>query len=298
MIVRRLLRHIVPQWVVDLYKQRKKRLAERRREQLANSRQTVAGPEIVATLQRAGVRAGDVLMVHSSFRQIGHVAQGPDTLIDALLAVLGEGGTLMMPSFPAIGFNYDYLKTSPVFDVRHTPSRMGIVTETFRQRPGVFRSLHPTDAVVAFGPRAAYLTKDHFGQLTPYNAASPFYRLSELGGKILLIGVQLDSLTNLHTLEDAVDDFKYPVYHDTVFEAALVDANGQQVRMRTRVHNPVYSKKRRCNDLAVQFEAAGFLSRFRLGLANCLLIDAGAMHAWMLENYHTRGVTMYTPQGN
>lgn len=296
--MRKLLRNILPQALIDLYKQGKKRAAARQREELAKSKQTVSESDITDILQQQGLKEGDVLMVHSSLRKIGLVEHGADTLISALLNILGKEGTLMMPSFPAIGFNYDYLKSKPVFDVTHTPSRMGVVTETFRKKSGVLRSLHPTDSVIAFGKEAQYLVKDHFGQLTPYNDKSPFYRLCELKGKILMIGVGLESLTNLHTLEDAVPDFKYPVYHDTLFTTELIDAEGHKQTMQTKVHNPVWSKKRRCNDLVPHFEVAGFLKRFKLGLADCLLIDAYAMHAWMVENYKRRGITMYTPQGH
>lgn len=296
--MRKLLRKILPQALIDVYKQGKKRAAARQREELAKNSQAVSAVDIITTLQGQGIHEGDVLMVHSSLRKIGLVEKGADTLINSLVTTLGKEGTLMMPSFPAIGFNYDYLKTKPLFDVRHTPSRMGVVTETFRKRAGVLRSLHPTDPVIALGKEAAYLVKDHFGQMTPYNDNSPFYRLCALNGKILMIGVGLESLTNLHTLEDAVPDFKYPVYHDTLFTTELIDAAGNRQTMQTKVHNPMYSKKRRCNDLLPHFEAAGILKRFRLGLADCLLIDAQAMHAWMLENYNNRGITMYTPQGH
>lgn len=296
--MRKLLRNILPQALIDLYKQGKKRAAARQREELAKNKQAVSEADLVAILQQQGIQEGDVLMVHSSLRKIGLVENGAGTLIDALLKTLGNQGTLLMPSFPAIGFNYDYLKSKPLFDVKQTPSRMGVVTETFRKKNGVLRSLHPTDSVIAFGKEAEYLVKDHFGQLTPYNDQSPFYRLCELKGKILMIGVGLESLTNLHTLEDAVPDFKYPVYHETLFTTELMDAAGNKQTMQTKVHNPVYSKKRRCNDLIPHFEAAGLLKHFKLGLADCLLIDAYAMHAWMVENYTSRGITMYTPQGH
>lgn len=287
----------MPQGLIDLYRKRKKRLAQRHREQLVKNDQIVTEEIITAVLRREGIGTGDVLMVHSSFRAMGYVEHGAETLITALLKVIGEEGTLMMPAFPAIGYNYDYLKSDPVFDIKQTASRMGIVTETFRKKKGVLRSLHPTDSVSAYGKQAEYLVKDHFGQLTPYNENSPFYRLCELKGKILMIGVKLDSLTNLHTLEDAVPDFKYPVYHEMLFEARLIDASGKQVSMNTKAHNPVYSKKRRCNDLILPFEQAGFLKQFTIGLADCILIDAYAMHQWMVENYRTKGITMYTPNG-
>lgn len=295
--MRKLLRNILPQALIDLYKKNKRKAGQKQRDELIKNKQAITQADLTDAFKKAGIKSGDVLMVHSALSKIGYVECGADALIDALLNATGSDGTLMMPAFPAVGYNYDYLKSDPVFDLKQTSSKMGIVTETFRKRPGVMRSLHPTDSVSAYGKQAEYLVKDHFGQLTPYNQFSPFYRLSELNGKILMIGVKLDSLTNLHTLEDAVDDFKFPVYHDTIFTAWLVGASGEKISMQTKAHNPVYSKKRQCNALMTHFEKAGFLKHFKLGFADCMLIEAGTMHQWMLENYKTKGITMYTPNG-
>ncbi|MES2133269.1 MAG: AAC(3) family N-acetyltransferase [Bacteroidota bacterium] len=295
--MRKILLKILPQSLIDLYKSNKKRSRLQQREQLLKKNEIVTEAQITAMLQHNGLKTGDTIMVHSSLSKIGYVEHGANTLINALLQTIGPEGTLMMPAFPAVGYNYDYLKTDPVFDVKQTPSKMGIVTETFRKQNHALRSLHPTDSVSAIGKQAHYLVKDHFGQLTPYNASSPFYRLCELKGKILMIGVDLNSLTNLHTLEDAVNDFEYPVYHKTLFTTSLIDETGKKVSMQTKVHDPVYSKKRRCNDLMPHFEKAGFLTHFKIGQANCMLINADKMHEWMVENYRTKGITMYTPNG-
>ncbi len=296
--MRKLLLKILPQTVIDFYKNNKKRSKLKQRETLLKNKQIVTKQEIIQQLHEVGIKHGDIVMLHSSLSKIGYVDGGADTVINALLHTVGEDGTLMMPAFPAIGYNYDYLNTDPVFDVKHTPSKMGIITELFRKRKGVVRSLHPTDSVCAIGKQAYYLTKGHFGQLTPYNSHSPFYRLCELKGKIILMGVDLNSLTNLHTLEDAVDDFKYPVYHTHVFNCKLINDKGEHLEMKTKAHNPVYSKKRKCNELIPHFEKAGFLKHFKVGLADCLLIDAQHMHLSMVKNYIDFGITMYTPNGN
>jgi aminoglycoside 3-N-acetyltransferase len=287
----------LPQSLIDLYKNNKKRSRLQQREQLLKQNDIVTEAMIVTVLQQNGIKTGDTIMLHSSLSKIGYVEGGAGTLINAFLQTVGTEGTLMMPAFSAVGYNYDYLRTNPVFDVKQTPSKMGIVTETFRKQPNVLRSLHPTDSVSATGKQALYLVKDHFAQLTPYNANSPFYRLCQWKGKILMIGVDLNSLTNLHTLEDAVSDFEYPVYHKTIFTTSLIDNDGKKLSMQTKVHDPVYSKKRRCNDLMPYFEKAGFLKHFKIGKANCMLIEADKMHDWMVENYKTKGITMYTPNG-
>jgi aminoglycoside N3'-acetyltransferase len=81
-------------------------------------------------LRELGLPAGSVLVVHSSFRAVGPVEDGPDGLIDALGEVLGPSGTLVMPSMTGSRHLEPY-------DPARTPTRnMGIVAETFwRKRP-------------------------------------------------------------------------------------------------------------------------------------------------------------------
>lgn len=296
--MRNLLRKILPQVLIDFYKQRKKKWKLKERETLLKNKQIVTKEEIIQQLKKVGLQSGDTVMVHSSLSKMGYVEQAANSVIDAFKEVIGDEGTLMMPAFPAIGYNYDYLNIHPVFDVKETPSKMGVITETFRKQENVLRSLHPTDSVCAFGKQALYLTMDHFGQLTPYNTQSPFFRLCELKGKIVLIGVDFNSLTNLHTLEDAVENFKFPVYHEQMFDCTLIDNGGNKLTMKTKVHNPEYSKKRQCNALIPYFKEAGILKHFKIGLADCMMIDAFAMHEWMVKNYLEKGITMYTPKGN
>ncbi len=284
--------------LIDIYKQLKKRKGIKQRLVLKDNNQIVTQQQIEEKLRKIGISSGDTILVHSSLSKIGYVEGGAKTIINSFNTVLGKDGTIAMPAFPAIGFNYDYLKTQPVFDVSKTPSKMGTITEEFRQQNNVKRSLHPTDSVCAIGKEAEYLTNTHFNQLTPYNQNSPFYKLTLLKGKIILLGVDLNSLTNFHTLEDVVEDFKFPVYHQTIFDTSLVDEHGVKLTMKTKVHNPVYSKKRQCNAFIKPFLNDGVLQEFTIGFAQCYMLDAYKLHHWMLDNYKSKGITLYTPQGS
>lgn len=295
--MRKFLLNILPKSFIIFYKNNKKRQRLKQREFLISQNKSVTKQHIIDKLKSIGITKGDVVMLHSSLSKIGFVQNGANTLINALMEVIENDGTLVMPAFPAVGFNYDYLKTNPVFNVKETPSKMGIITEVFRKKENVFRSLHPTDSVCAFGKQAEYLVKDHFNQLSPYNKYSPFYKLCQLQGKIILIGVDLNSLTNFHTPEDAIANFEFPVYHKTQFDTDVIDENGVKKTMHTKVHNPEWSKKRKCNDFIVPFENAGFLKKFTLGKAQCMVINANEMHTWLVENYNTKGISLYTPQG-
>lgn len=282
------------EWAKSLKKkQRKKQLLEQEKNNSGISKQ-----KLIDDFKKIGLKQGDSVLVHSSLSKIGFVIGGPKTVVDALFDVVGETGTLLFPSFPAKGRNKIYLEEIPVFDVINTPSQMGSITEYFRKLPNVFRSFHPTDAVCAKGQLAEYYTNSHFGQLTPYNEFSPFRKLCEKNGKILMLGTTLNgALTNFHTLEDAVD-FKYPVYDDKIFDVKMLDKEGKEHWMKTKVHNPVYSAKRNGDPIKQLFEKEEVLINGTIGEAKSMLIDADKLLKMMIKNYHEKGVTMYTPFGD
>jgi aminoglycoside 3-N-acetyltransferase len=296
--MRKLLLKILPKSVIEIYKNRKRQAKLNHRKQLEQNNQIITQGQIEEVLINIGIKSDDVIMLHSSLSKIGFVQNGAETIISAFLKVIGNNGTLVMPAFPAMGYNYDYLQLNPVFNVNSTPSKMGIVTEVFRKMNGVKRSLHPTDSVCALGQRAEFITDSHFNQLTPYNVNSPFYKLCTLNAKIILLGVDFNSLTNLHTLEDAVNNFKFPIYHSHVFECEIVNEKNEKLKVKTKCHDPKWSKQRKCNELISSFKNAGFLKETKLGEANLYVIEAKSMHEWMLKSYIDKGITMYTPQGS
>ena len=286
-----------PEWSLEMAKRIKKSF----RNQKLVQQQKNGGftkEDLISDFKKIGITEGDVLLVHSSLSKIGFVHGGPNAVIQALIETIGPAGTLLMPSFPAKGRNKDYLNANPLFDVLNTPSAMGIITEEFRKMKGVKRSLHPTDPICAFGLLAEYLTATHLGRKTPYDQESPFRKLAEKKGKILMLGTTLNGAgTSLHTLEDAVD-FKYPVYDDQLFDVQLKDVAGHIHNVQTKVHNPIYSAKRNCDALVPIFEKENVLTKGKVAEANTLLLNAEKMLAVMLKYYHDYGVTMYTPYGD
>ncbi len=148
---------------------------------------------LVGQLRALGVRAGGVLLVHTSFRAVRPVADGPAGLIAALREALGPEGTLVMPSWG----DDDATPFDPA--ATHVAPDLGVVAETFRHQPGVVRSAHPF-AFAAVGPWAVDITRDPL-PLPPHAAASPVGRVHELDGEVLLLGVGHDADTTLHLAE-------------------------------------------------------------------------------------------------
>ncbi len=150
-----------------------------------------------------GVEQGDSLLVHSSYKSFGGVEGGPQTVIDALLDVLGEEGTLIMPTF-----NFDFCKGKP-WDVRNTPSHMGILTELVRQDPRSKRVFHPIYSFAIIGRHADFLTRERYK--SSYGENSVFAKLRQLDGKIMVVGLSYnDSMTFFHHVEEMEGvDYRY-----------------------------------------------------------------------------------------
>lgn len=156
--------------------------------------------DIIRGLWDLGVRQGDILMVHSALSSLGWVEGGADAVVDALIEAVAPGGTIAMPTLylPSIA-------GEEAFDVEESPSQMGEISETFRRRPGVLRSVHPTHSVAVFGVRANELIRGHALAPTACGQGTPFSKLAEWGGKVLLMGVDQDRNTLLHAAEDYAD---------------------------------------------------------------------------------------------
>jgi aminoglycoside 3-N-acetyltransferase len=151
--------------------------------------------DLTHALRHLGVVPGDVLMVHSAFDRFLGFFGGPVDVVRALQDVVGPAGTLMMPTIPFRGTAIEYARGEPVFDARHTVSRMGLITEVFRRSPGVVRSLHPTHSVAVWGSRAHTTIAGHELADTPCGRLTPYGKLLDYDGKILLAGVPPSAMT-------------------------------------------------------------------------------------------------------
>lgn len=147
---------------------------------------------IVDGLRRLGLVAGDHVLVHSSLASFGTVEGGADCVIDALLEVVGNQGSVVVPTFGS---------SDQVFDPDTSETSLGAIPSAFWKRKGARRSSHPLASVAAIGDRAEWLVQGHVDAETAHGEGTPYHRLVEIRGKILLLGVDQDRSTFLHTAE-------------------------------------------------------------------------------------------------
>ena len=190
---------------------------------------TVTRSRLVSDLENLGVEAGDTVMLHVSVKAIGWVVGGPDTVLEAVLDLLGPRGTLMMyikSEDPLDDFEHwpedrkqAYLDECPPFDPQRSRAyrKWSILTEYLRTWPGAQCSNHPEARIAAVGAKAKWITENHPLQYG-YGSGSPLARLCEARGKVLLLGAPLNSLTILHHAEHIaeipnkrIDRFTWPM---------------------------------------------------------------------------------------
>jgi len=164
--------------------------------------------------QRLGNRF-EVLMVHSSVNHMLPMYTGtPLDLVRMLVDWAGPERTLVMPAFwfgdAALGGAFETLRRNPRFDLRRTPSQMGLATELFRRWPGVVVSRHPVYRVAALGPLARELAAGHEQAADPAGRGTPFEFMASRDTLIIGIGKPMQVMTQAHHVEGLMGD-AFPV---------------------------------------------------------------------------------------
>ncbi len=191
------------------------------------ARTSITRDELADGLRRIGLSPRCRVMVHSSLKSFGHVEGGAGTVIGALMDVLTDQGLLLMPSFNHFA---PFRPGGPgYFDPRETPTTNGMIPETFRRMPGVWRSLNPTHPYAAWGRDAERYTERHHLTLT-MGADSPLGLLGREGGYGLLLGTDYRPNTYKHVVEMTTGA---PCLGRRTVELPVHLPEGREVRLRT-----------------------------------------------------------------
>lgn len=148
--------------------------------------------DVVQILKKCGIKKGDNLCIHCCWGSLFNCVDNPEILINKILELIGEEGNIIVPTFNS--------KDIKIFDVNNTPSQGGYFSEVFRNIPGVKRSINIVSSVCAYGPKAEWLTKDHYLSEKTWDEYSPYYKFYKLGGIVIEIGLfkKISRMTLLH----------------------------------------------------------------------------------------------------
>lgn len=177
-----------------------------------SERKEVSRGRLAGDLAALGLRTGQTVMMHSSLSALGQVDGGADTVVDALLDVIGPAGTLLVPAFrdsvwgDLKNFTNSDCDCSSADGLCHSqqPGFQGAIAEAVRRRPGSLRSCHPTHSWAALGPAARQLLVGHRAALTFCGPGNPFEQLVALDGCVLTLGVRVNTITLWHYYEEVL----------------------------------------------------------------------------------------------
>ena len=192
--------------------------------------------DVLKELTRLGFGRGDKVIVHSSMSKIGVLKDGANTFNEALKELIGEEGTIIMPTHSSHS-SYQFLSNDELyFDVINTASITGALTENFRKSLGVVRSIHPTHSVAAWGKNAQYYVSGHEKSLHPFDNNSPYPKIISDDFKTLAIGVDLNSTTVVRAVDDLFNEYPFNPYTNNYFEKKCIDINSEKLIVKSYAH--------------------------------------------------------------
>lgn len=248
-----------------------------------------------ADLTALGLRPGDAVLAHGALSRVGRLLNGPDAVVGALLDAVSPGGTVL--AYTDWDARYDELVGAdgrvpaqwrehvPPFDPATSRAARGngALPEFLRTWPGALRSGSPGASVAALGARAAEFTADHpldYG----YGPGSPLARLVDAGGRVVLIGAPLDTVTLLHHAEHLAD---LPGKRVIRYEVPLATPTGTRWRTVEEFDTAAPVVDGFADDyfgtVVADFLASGQGRRGPVGAAEGVLLEAPALCAFAVE---------------
>jgi aminoglycoside 3-N-acetyltransferase len=254
---------------------RSKAASLRQQEKIARKQRTqVAVADVLANLASYSLD-GD-LMIHGSISNIGKFDRPVGEFISGWIQQLDLlRQTVIVPALPYNTTMREYLEGCAFFDVRTAKNAMGAISNIISKMPGARRSVHPTHSIVALGANSEYYVTGHELGETPFGSESPYRKLTDRRGKILMFGVGLNSVTCFHVCEDMLGPYMpVPVYLGQRFKIPCVGAAGEALEVTTTCHDPSVSAIRECERARKALIQSGAIVSYPLGESELSILDA------------------------
>lgn len=194
--------------------------------------------------QQLKIQPGDTVFIHSSMRKL-YLDFPKSEILNILQEIVGIDGTLIFPCWHFNTRAEEYIQEHDiVFSIKESPSAMGKISDQLRYHPTAFRSLHPTNSVIAIGKNAQFLVEGHEQDVYPCGLQSPFYKMMSLNAKVIGIGVSVENLTFVHVIEDVIKEaFPVQTRSTKIYDCPCINSKGEKIILSTKVATPAVTKR-------------------------------------------------------
>lgn len=183
------------------------------------------------------IKKGDNLFIHASLDML-NTTLTPLEILNILLEIVGDEGSISVPTFIRYS-SKEWMEMPKEFNIKRTPSGMGIFSERVRRYKYAHRSIHPTKSIASIGKISNDVTSEHHLSDFAFGEKSPFFKLMKNHNvKILGLGAPMSYLSMVHVIEDIFSD-KYPinVNETTLYEKNCIINPDEIIKVNTYVHN-------------------------------------------------------------
>ena len=216
-----------------------------------------------------GIDPTGTMLAHLSYKSLGEVEGGAETVIDAFTEYMRDG-LMVFATHTWATVDAD----RPNYSREHSVCCTGIVPELARKRADGFRSAHPTHSVVAFGKEAESFVAGDETCGTPCARNSAWGRLLDRDATILLVGVGMNRDTYIHGIEEWVDVPNRLSEKPHMLTSNLAEGHTVQVPSRRHIGFPAEQFPR----IEEPFKARGIIKEGQIGDAKVLYHKAKALY--------------------
>jgi aminoglycoside 3-N-acetyltransferase len=243
--------------------------------------------QLVETLRQLGVREDDVIIVHSSMKQLSKCGLGASEIIESLSQKLCPKGTLVCPTFPLYvaepkgteRLTKDISDVEFMYNVQKARPWTGSLGRALMNTSNARRSLHPLNTVTAYGAEVERIfAKESIDSLDlPCGPNSAWAALAELNAKIIMLGVDMThSLTMIHVAEDCYEA-EWPTkdwYRKRNFRIVNGD---KEYSVRVRERHPKWALSYAERKLSRDLYKSGIAKRAQVGSLDVTLLESHAL---------------------
>ena len=199
----------------------------------------VTKDDLIHKFSQLGIKQGDTLLVHASLSSLGYVVGAAEALFLALREIIGEQGTIVVPSqtveisdpaswqYPPVPEEWhDVIRDAmPAYSKELSYSKaMGAFSQFIGILLDSIRSNHPMYSFTEVGEKASEIIEQNSFDF-PFGDKSPLGRMYSIGAKVLMIGTDFETNTSLHLAENRLN-------REVIYEKSkILTKNGYRLKI-------------------------------------------------------------------